>query len=174
MPCARGALPGYASEFTRQHSVPRRTAEGWTPGASLRVEKRTVHDLLSGTHNDLLTSCEKNRPPLHRGGTTHCCRTRENGEAAKRTFPLDSAGGIPTATHGERARRRAQKATRMTLEFLQKKNCRGEVAKHSDLGAGYQLWIGTERRKRTNRRAVCERISQEQTEAGGARDGKPT
>ena len=56
MPSARGALPGYATEISRQPRVPHRTAARRLLGASLRLEKRTSHKLFGRTHNDLFTS----------------------------------------------------------------------------------------------------------------------
>ena len=41
-----------------------------------------MHELLSGLHSDLLTSCEKERPVLHCVGTNHYCRKGRNGETA--------------------------------------------------------------------------------------------
>ena len=120
MPGSCGALPGYTFKISR---VPHRAAEGRFLGTSLWVEKRTVHELFCGVRDDIFMTNKEERPPPQCAGTSYHREKRVNGEIAKRTIRLDSAGGVAPPLMESGARRRAQeKATTMTLDGVLSKN----------------------------------------------------
>ena len=66
MPGSCGALPECTLRIPRESRVPHRTAERRLLGTSCWVEKRTVHELFCGVHDDLFTTKEEEGPLLHR------------------------------------------------------------------------------------------------------------
>ena len=55
----------------------------------------------SGMQNDLLTSNQETRPSHNCTGTCYYCGTWIDGDTTQWTLGLDSAGGLPTGTHGK-------------------------------------------------------------------------
>ena len=120
MPGSCGALPRYTFEISREPRVPHRAAEGRLLGTSLWMERRTVHELCRGAHDDLLTTNQEEGPSLRCVSASYRCGARENGATAKRTTRLFCAGGVPAAAHAQRGTTSSPRESRMTLEFLQK------------------------------------------------------
>ena len=141
----RGALPEHASESSRQQGVPHRKVAGRLLGASLRMEKRTLHEFFCGC--TMIFSHRIKRRDLYRSVAAPSIIAGRGEMVRQRSgrFEWTVQVGYPPPLTESGVRRRAQeKAIRETLEVLQKKKCRGKAAKHTDSGTGFKLGFGAE------------------------------
>ena len=165
-------LPRHASESSRQQRVSHKKVAGRLLGAPLRRERRTLHELFCGMHNDLLTSNQETRPLQDRAGTCYCCGTWGDVETTQWTFRLDSAGGIPTAALGEwgATSRTGERHPRDT-GILSKKNI-AEAKQRSTpiLGLDLNSGLGL---KGASGQVEEPFVGEGPTEIGSTRDGKP-
>ena len=122
MPSTRGTMPRHASESSRQQGASHGKVAGRLLGAPLRVEKGALYELIGGMHNDLLTSNKETRL------FAEMCRHPRSSRVVEGWVRLRSGrfdwtvqvGCTPPLTKSGVRRRVQEKATRLTIGFLEK------------------------------------------------------
>ena len=159
MPGSCGALPRYTLQISRESRAPHRAAEGgcwalpfgWKEDRA-RIERKDLH-------------CIVPAPAIIAG--------RGNGEIAKRTIRLDSAGVVPAAAYGERSATSSPGESHEDDSGVPPKNV-AEAKQRSTSILGLDLKSGLGLKGASEQiEELRVRISQERTEVGRARHGKP-